>query len=247
MPAEEVIASVRNPAVVAAAKRHRARYRRAEGKALIEGPATLADAVQAGHQVREVFGVDDLARSMALEAGSVFHQVTDQVLQRVADTETPRGPVAVIDIPDPVIPADRRVLVAWGVSDPGNCGTLLRTAAAFGYGYVAGPESADSWSPKVLRSAAGGHFRTTVGQISAMADLGRREIIGTVPRGGQAAGLIAAHAAIVVGSEAHGLPPEVLERCDRLVSIPMPGGSESLNAAVAGAIVAYLGTMGTED
>jgi tRNA G18 (ribose-2'-O)-methylase SpoU len=51
----------------------------------------------------------------------------------------------------------------------------------------------------------------------------------------------------VVGSEAHGLPPEVLERCDRLVSIPMPGGSESLNAAVAGAIVAYLGTMGTED
>ena len=238
---------MRNPAVVAAAKLHRARYRRAEGKALIEGPATLADAVQAGHQVREVFGVDDLARSMALEAGSVFHQVTDQVLQRVADTETPRGPVAVIDIPDPVIPADRRVLVAWGVSDPGNCGTLLRTAAAFGYGYVAGPESADSWSPKVLRSAAGGHFRTTVGQISAMADLGRREIIGTVPRGGQAAGLIAAHAAIVVGSEAHGLPPEVLERCDRLVSIPMPGGSESLNAAVAGAIVAYLGTMGTED
>ena len=247
MSAEEVIASVKNPAVVAAARLHRVRHRRAEGKALLEGPATLADAVQAGHRVHEVFGLDDPARSMALEAGCVFHQVTDQVLQRVAGTETPRGPVAVIDIPQPVIPPDRRLLVAWGVSDPGNCGTLLRTAAAFGYGYVAGPEAADSWSPKVLRSAAGGHFRTTVGRVGAVVELGKREIVGTVPSGGQAASGLSAHAAIVVGSEAHGLPPEVLERCDRLVSIPMPGGSESLNAAVAGAIVAYLGTTGTED
>lgn len=247
MSAEEVVASVKNTAVVAAAKLHRARYRRATGRTLIEGPATLAEAVQAGHRVHEVFGLDEMARAMARDAGSVFHQVTGRVLQRVAGTETPRGPVAVIAIPDPVIPVDRPVLVAWGVSDPGNCGTLLRTAAAFGYGYVAGPESADSWSPKVLRSAAGGHFRTTVGQVVAVADLGRREIIGTVPSGGQAAGPISAHAAIVVGSEAHGLPPEVLERCDLLVSISMPGGSESLNAAVAGAIVAYLGTAGAED
>ncbi len=247
MSADEVIASVKNRAVVAAVKLHRARYRRAENKALIEGPTTLAEAVQTGHLVHEVFGSDDTARSLAREAGSVFHQVTDEVLQRVAGTETPRGPVAVIAIPEPVISAGRRLLVAWGVSDPGNCGTLLRTAAAFGYGYVAGPESADSWSPKVLRSAAGGHFRTTVGRIEAVADLGKREVVGTVPSGGRAAGRLSIHAAIVVGSEAHGLPPEVLESCDRLVSIPMPGGSESLNAAVAGAIVAYLGTMGAED
>jgi len=247
MSVEETISSVRNSAVVAAAGLHRARLRRVEGRTLVEGPSAVAEVIRAGPHVYEVFGVDDLARSLALKAGAVYRPVTEQVLRRLAGTETPRGPIAVIEIPQPVIPADLRLLVAWGVSDPGNCGTLLRTAAAFGYGYVAGPECADSWSPKVLRSAAGGHFRTTVGEISSLDDLGRRQLIGTVPAGGEPAGGVGSHAAIVVGGEAHGLPPELLEQCDRLVSIPMPGGTESLNAAVAGAIVAYLGAMGDED
>lgn len=247
MSAEGIISSVKNPAVVAAVRLHRVRHRRAEGRTLIEGPLAVAEAIRADPRVHEVFGIDDPARVLALEAGAVYRQVTETVLRRIAGTETPRGPIAVIEIPEPVVAADRRLLVAWGVSDPGNCGTLLRTAAAFGYGYVAGPACADSWSPKVLRSAAGGHFRTTVGEISSLGDLGRRQLIGTVPAGGEPAGRVASDAAIILGNEAHGLPSEVLEGCSRLVSIPMPGGTESLNAAVAGAIVAYLGAIESED
>jgi len=194
-----------------------------------------------------MFGIDDAARSLANGAGAVYHHVTEQVLGRVSGTESPRGPIAVIGLPESVIATDRRLLVAWGVSDPGNCGTLLRTAAAFGYGYVAGPESADSWSPKVLRSAVGGHFRTTVGEIASLGELGQREVVGTVPVGGEAAGRVGDRAAIIIGSEAHGLSPDVLDCCDRVLSIPMPGGVESLNAAVAGAIIAYLGAVGGGD
>ncbi len=165
MSAEEVITSVRNPAVVAAVKLRRARHRRGERRTLVEGPAAVAEAARAALGLVEVFGVDEAARLLTAKAGAIYRPVTEHVLSRLAGTESPRGPVAVIDIPEPVIPADRRLLVAWGVSDPGNCGTLLRTAAAFGYGFVTGPASADAWSPKVLRSAAGGHFRTTVGEV----------------------------------------------------------------------------------
>jgi TrmH family RNA methyltransferase len=241
MSVEETISSTKNPSVVAAVRLHRARHRRTESQTLVEGPDVVAEAIAAGAGVSEIFATSEEARTLAVASGAVFRLVTDHVLDRIAATENPRGPVAVVNIPESQIPPERRVLVAWAVSDPGNCGTLLRTAAAFGYGYVSGPGSADPWSPKVLRSAAGGHFHTSVGLISSVADLGERYVVGTVPRGGEAAGGVAAGTAIVVGSEAHGIPPEVVERCDRLVSVPMPGGVESLNAAVAGAIVAYLG------
>jgi len=246
MSVEETISSTKNPSVLAAVRLHRARHRRTESQTLIEGPDVVAEAIAAGAAVTAVFAASEEGRGLAGEAGAVYHLVTDSVLQRIAGTEHPRGPVAVVQIPESQVPLEGRVLVAWGVSDPGNCGTLLRTAAAFGYGYVSGPESADPWSPKVLRSAAGGHFHTSVGVISSITDLGEREVVGTVPGGGEAAGRVTPGAAIVIGSEAHGLPPDVVELCDRLVSVPMPGGVESLNAAVAGAIVAYLGVAGTQ-
>jgi len=244
MPSKGTISSVSNPAVMAAARLHHARHRRSEHRSLLEGPVLVAEAVRSGAGLSELFGVGVADEALAAEAGATFRAVTESVLRRLAGTETPRGPVAVLDIPAPVIAADRRLLVVWGVSDPGNCGTLLRTAAAFGCGFVAGPGSADPWSPKVLRSAAGGHFHTTVGEVATVAELGERELIGTIPTGGALVGLVGPKAAIIVGSEAHGLPAEVIASCDRLVSIQMPGGVESLNAAVAGAIVAYVGTHG---
>jgi TrmH family RNA methyltransferase len=247
MTAEDILTSTANPAVAAAVRLQRARHRREFGHTLIEGPSVVSEAFASGATISEVFGTSDAHHDLAADRGLRYRPVTDHVLSRIADTKHPRGPVAVLEIPQSSIPATGRLLVAWGIADPGNCGTLLRTAAAFGYGYVSGPGSADPWSPKTLRSAAGGHFRTTVGQIEELGDFGDRALIGTVVSGGAAAGPIGPSDAIVVGSEAHGLPADVVERCDRLVSLPMPGGTESLNAAVAGAIVAYLGAMGGGD
>jgi TrmH family RNA methyltransferase len=246
MPAAEPgsISSAKNPAVVAAARLHRSRHRRIEGETLVEGPQVVAEAIGSGAAIRRLFGLDEPeSHALAAAAGIALTGVTRSVLSRIAGTDSPRGPVAVVAIPDPVIATDRPLLITWGVSDPGNCGTLVRSAAAFGYGYASGPGSADVWSPKVVRSAAGGHFRAPIGVVDDLDAVSGFRLVGTVVDGGLEPGALRPGDALLVGSEAHGLPPEVTERCDRLVTIPMPGGAESLNAAVAGSIIAYLGAL----
>ena len=222
---------------------HRARARAASGHTLLEGRLLVAEALEAGVQFERVFATDPDAYpvEVARSAGVDFMLVTDRVMRRISTTESPQSPAAVIQIPGPVVSDDGHVIVSWGLGDPGNLGTLIRTAAAFGMGFVVGPGSADPWSPKVLRSAAGGHFRTSVGSVTGMAGLANRLLIATVARGGVPPARLEGgrDSALLVGDEARGLPEEVVTAADVKVTIPMPGGTESLNAAVAGAIVAY--------
>lgn len=238
------IVSPRNQAVLDAVRLHRRRGRIEAGSTLLEGPVLIGEALAHGVTVRSIFGRgdDDRGRALAAEAGIEYLAVSPGVLEKIATTDTPQSPVAVIAIPEGSVVSGGRVLLAWGVGDPGNCGTLIRTAAAFGYGYLAGPGAADTWSPKVLRAAAGGHFRTGVSEASDLhaARTGGRTLVATVASGGEPPGPLPADVAILVGSEPHGLPPEVVEAADIRVTIPMTPGAESLNAAVAGAIVAYL-------
>jgi TrmH family RNA methyltransferase len=241
----EIIRSPRNPRVGAALRLHRKRHRTAAGRALLEGPKLLAEAVGARVSIIEVFGLPDDAagQRLAERAEAEWIAVDPRVLARLATTEQPQSPVAVFAIPAPVIPGDGHLLVAWGVGDPGNVGTLIRTAAAFGMAYAGGPGTVDSWSPKVLRSAAGGHFRVPIGATDDPAGLraAGRSLVATVVSGGDPPETLAGSGsvALLVGEEASGLPAAVTAACDRKVTIPMPGGTESLNAAVAGAITAY--------
>jgi len=220
---------------------HRRRGRRAAGLALVEGPHGVAEAVDAAFSVVRVFHVpeDRAGREVAVRSGAEAVAVTPAVLARLSTTETPQSPVAMVAVPRVPLPDTGDVLVAWGVGDPGNVGTLIRTAAAFAMSFASGPGSADPWSPKVLRAAAGGHFHTIVAEIASLEELGDRRLVATVPVGGAAvSGLPDGPLGILVGDEAAGLPDEVIAAGVR-VTIPMPGGTESLNAAVAGAIVAY--------
>lgn len=239
--ASELISSTRNATVADAATLHRARRRKETGRTLLEGPSVVSEGIATGLTIHAVFVLEG-EESPAGWSGDV-HLVTRPVLERLAGTTTPRGPIAVATIPGPELPTDQPALVAWGVADPGNVGTMIRTAAAFGYGFVAGPDTADPWSPKVLRSGAGGHFHTTIGSIGDVAGLGDRTLVGTVARGGGPPGSVGPRDALLIGNEAHGLPSDVLKACDRLVTIPMSGPAESLNAAVAAGIAAYLGTV----
>ncbi|MBN2113778.1 MAG: RNA methyltransferase [Acidimicrobiia bacterium] len=227
-----------------AAALHDPRARAQTGRALLEGPHLLGEALAAGARIERIFArADDaISREAARRVGVDLVVVDERALRRLATTEHPQSPVAVFVIPDPPPVAAGDVLVAWGVGDPGNVGTLIRSAAAFGLGFAAGPGTADPWAPKVLRAAAGGHFRTGVTRLDTLDPLraGGRRLAATVARGGMPpAALPEMPLAILVGEEARGLPPEVVAGCDLAVTIPMPGGSESLNAAVAGAIVAY--------
>ncbi len=135
--------------------------------------------------------------------------------------------------------AERRpaALALWRVADPGNVGTLIRTADAFGAGIALSPGSADPTGPKALRASAGSLFRVPVGSFDEVD--GRR--IALVARGGQPlrAVELADPVVFVLGSEREGLPEDVLARCDDVATISTAGGAESLNVAAAGAIALY--------
>jgi RNA methyltransferase, TrmH family len=198
----------------------------------------VGDALAAGFPLRTVFTIEGDSADYGTARVVI---VAQPVLARVATTTTPQAPIAMATIPDPVIPQDGDLLVAWGVGDPGNVGTLIRTAAAFGFCFVHGPDTADPWSPKVVRAAAGASFRSPIGRARTVDDLraSGREIVASVSTGGNPPSRRSGAIALVVGSEAHGLPAEVLDAADVLVTIPMAAGSESLNAGVAGSILAY--------
>lgn len=241
----EPIRSPRNRAVVEAGRLHRARERKRLGLTLLEGPNLLDEALEAGISLRRVFALPDDPRR---EDWPNVTLVEERVMRRLAPTETPRGPVAVTDIPDWSRPAgDRHLLVLWRVSDPGNVGTIIRSAAAFGLGVAVSPECADPWSPKALRAGAGGHFRLpSLSRIEGLHPLSHHRLAATVVSGGEdPARLDDGPWAFLIGQEAHGLEPEMIQEAEKTVTIPMPGGTESLNVAAAATILAYAVTTGS--
>jgi TrmH family RNA methyltransferase len=234
----------RNKLVAEAASLHRARERRETGLTLLEGPHLLADALQSGVVPVRVFALADDADTANLAGHNQIDLVLvdEPALRRVAGTETPRGPVAVIQAPPTKPPSGAGMIVSWGVSDPGNVGTMIRTAAAFGWDFGHATGTADPWSPKVLRSGAGSHFWLTVAPVASLSDLESWGFttVATVVSGGRDPALLdSGRYALLVGAEATGLPPDVIEAASVELTIPMPGGTQSLNAAVAAAILTY--------
>lgn len=235
-----VITSPRNPRVAAAARLQRAAVRHETGLTLIEGPHILQEALATGQSLVEVFCLAEDEQTVALleGRGHVPVMVTRPVLDRLAPTESPRGPVGVMRIPPSV--TRRRDTLALEVADPGNAGTLIRAATAFGLDVFMAPGGVDAWSPKTIRAGAGAHFR---GRL--VADVAGCGHIATVVRGGVVPEKLGSILdperswAVWVGSEAHGLSEERRASAEVKVTIPMPGMTESLNAAVAGSIIAY--------
>lgn len=224
--------SARNPRVQAAARLHRSDERKRTGLTLLEGPHQVGEAIGAGIPLVEIF---------ALETDSAFSDLTrvsQAALARLSSTQTPQSPVAVMGIPEHALGPDRSVLVAWEISDPGNLGSMIRTGAAFGMD-VAVYGGADPWSPKTLRAAAGAHFHTSVVAIDDPFGLDALKVATVLEGGAVPESLPAGRLAILIGNEAHGLGVYEISKSDVLVTIPMPGNTESLNANAAAAIVCY--------
>lgn len=238
------VRSHKNRQVVEAARLHRARERRDRHQTLIEGPHLIEEALSAGVVPSTLFALEDdeATRSLASSRDIDLVLVDDAGLARVGGTNHPRGPVAVIEIPAPENFADDGVVVAWGVGDPGNVGTMIRTAAAFGWSFGFTQGTADPWSPKVLRAGAGAHFRTGLAPVESLGQLESLgfETLATVVSGGLALSAVAGGKhAVLIGDESSGLPEDVVTNATTRVSIPMPGGIESLNAAMAAGIIVY--------
>ena len=204
----------------------------------------LADAYAGEVPVEVVFALDSdsSTRDLVEEHGTELLLTDERGLKKVAGTDTPRGPVAVIRVPLDSKPTSSSILVSCGVSDPGNVGTLIRTARAFGWGFAYTEGTADPWSPKVLRAGAGAQFGTPVSSLEDLTELSALgyEAVATVPSGGvDPSRLEVARPAVLVGEEASGLDTETIDAANHVVTVPMPGGTESLNAAVAAGIVLY--------
>lgn len=239
-----MITSTSNPRVKDVRRLSRGRERRSRGLTLLEGPHLLEAAVGAGAELREIWvGEDDeVGADLAAGAGVDPTLASPHVLEAITTTETTRGPIAVLAIPPFSQLSSGSTVVLWNVRDPGNAGTLVRSAAAFGWRVAVGPESVDIWAPKVLRAGAGAHFSTEICRVDDIDELRRAGlvIVATTPRGGRHPDdLEPGPLALLIGNEPVGLPEGILAAADERVSIATSDSVESLNAAVAGSILMW--------
>jgi len=225
--------------------------RRDQRRFAFEGPTLLQEAVHAALAIDAIYVTDQAGAQPILREcagrGMPMYRLTDAEMRSISDVETPSGIVAVAPARqtalDVLFGAPGCVLVLAAVNDPGNAGTLVRAAEAFGArGVVFGAGGVAPYHPKVVRSAMGSLFRLSIA-VATPASLARAtrawDVTGLEPAGVPLVQLAwTDRTAIVVGSERHGLGAW-REACTRAAAIPMPGSAESLNAAVAGAIALY--------
>jgi TrmH family RNA methyltransferase len=182
--------------------------------------------------------------------GHAVREVNDSEFRSAAETESPQGALAIARVPErslePLVETSPlRILVLDAIQDPGNVGTLLRTAAALGaHATVALPGTVDVWNAKVVRSAMGTHFihpafHTTWNDLQAFLGSGGVRLWAADVRGEAAPPVPPARLALAVGNEAGGLSPHVAAAAERLVGLPISEGVESLNVAVAAGILLH--------
>jgi RNA methyltransferase, TrmH family len=232
--------------------------RDARGLAGIEGPKMLEEALRAGLRVATVFvaqGSERILRTIRLPRETEILEVSRAILDSALATETPQ-PLAALVAPfdwvwrDLLEPRDGRLpllLVLDGIQDPGNVGTILRSAEAFGAsGIVSLPGTVSAWNPKAVRASAGSVFRVPLVTESEKICLERlREagmrVLATTVRGAQPADRVdlAQPVALVFGNEGRGLSGDVIAKSDAAITIPCPGPVESLNAAMAATVLLY--------
>lgn len=248
------ISSRENPAFKAWRKLAQSgRERRKAGQTLLEGMHLLT-AWQARHGLpgmvlvgEQARGRPEIAAWLAAHPGAPVALLPDAMLAELADTETPAGILARVDLPAPgAAPApDRDSVLLDGIQDPGNLGTLLRSAAAAGFSQVLlAPDCVSPWSPKVLRAGQGAHFVLDIHENQDLpAFLGgyRGSSLATALDG--AVSLYQASwqgpVAWVFGSEGQGIRPATLARAQQRITIPMPGPVESLNVGAAAAVCLF--------
>ncbi|MEW5829851.1 MAG: RNA methyltransferase [Chloroflexota bacterium] len=232
----------------------RPKDRRAENAFVAEGVRLLEDALAADWPIRFVLYDETLGKRghelvERLKAkGHEVEEVVAALMKSISETETPQGILAILELPAQHLPLTNYqfIFIPDQIRDPGNLGTLLRTAAAAGVEAVlVPPETTDPFAPKVVRAGMGAHFRLPV------VPMGWEEI----RRFNESAKLMVVLAdmtgvpcwqadltrplALIVGGEAEGASAPARELATETVGIPMPGGIESLNAGVAGSVLMF--------
>lgn len=244
-----------------------------EGAIAIEGENLIREALRSELRIRTVFLRRELDRRgeperresamrmldrLGLAASIPVVELTPPVFDSTVETESPQGIAALVEPPNFTLSeilagskgTEPLLVITASLQDPGNLGTLVRSAEAFAAtGVIALPGTVSIWNAKALRASAGAAFRLPVLQersAAAFAAMAERQIpvYAAVPAGGDEAIPCSScdltrPAAILIGNEGSGLSAELLDQADARIAIPMPGPSESLNAAVAASILLY--------
>lgn len=239
-----IITSTDNPLVKRLRRLHEVRHRRTEGAFLVEGIRAIAAFLGRAWQPLELVLAEDLDLPPEWAAWTVTRASTT-VLARLSQASTPSGYLAVFALPPaPALDRSAGGLILHGIADPGNLGTLIRCAAAFAIKQVVVIGGSDPFAHKVVQASAGELVMIDLHRYEAEQGLemlaGGAPCCALVVRGGSdPRDLPQRPRWLVVGSEAHGLDEAALAACAERVTLPMPGGTESLNAAMAGAIACY--------
>ncbi len=256
----EIITSRNNPLCTHFRKLARSRaYREETGEFLCDSPKLLGEAVRWGVSIPALLYTEGVELSSACGQAARVAQVSESVMKAVSPMETPQGVVFSClcgkhDLPDRFLPdaqGRNRWLILDGVQDPGNVGTVLRTADAFGWRTALLPGCADLYNPKTVRAGMGVHFRSvvyrcTLDELTARLHPADLPLYGAALREDTAdvRTMDLSRCAVAVGSEGRGLSPAVLAACTQTIRIPMDERCESLNAAAAAAILLWEGARG---
>lgn len=246
----EVITSRANPLLTRVRRLNSRRaIRRAEGSFAAEGPKLLVEALRWGGELEAVIcGSGTVVPELPAQVRVV--EVEDGLLASIADTESPQGIVFIckgknLTVPDQL--AGNRYLLLDGVQDPGNVGTIWRTADAFGAdGLILCGGCADPWNPKTVRATMGAVFRLPVYECPLETAAERLSAAG-LPLYAAALRddtvdvreIPLESCAVAIGSEGRGVSRQALALCEKTIKIPMSPRCESLNAAVAASVVLW--------
>ncbi|HEX7103652.1 MAG TPA: RNA methyltransferase [Nitrolancea sp.] len=255
-PVGPALTSIHNPHVKFARSLAHRKVRHRERAFVVEGVRLFEDALNAGFRPLRLFfdpsRIDGslMQRIQALGAeDTLAHEVTPAVIAAIAETDSPQGIAAIFEFPDVPIMQDTEAslfVVADGIKDPGNLGTLLRSAAAAGtHAVFISPRTADPYAPKVVRAAMGAHFRLPIRPLDWDAPdpmlASCTQLLGAEAGEGIPYDAVdwRQPSAVILGSEATGISERAVSQLTGYVTIPMHGEVESLNAAVAGAVILF--------
>ncbi|MCY7068713.1 RNA methyltransferase [Streptococcus oralis] len=241
-----IITSKANSVVKNAKKLHQKKYRKSAY--LIEGWHLFEEAVQAGVTIEKIFALESYRDQLAAFPQTIW--VSEEILLDLADTQTPQGIVAVIQKEEVGLPNlhQGKYLFLEDVQDPGNVGTMIRTADAAGFtGVIVSDKSADIYSLKTLRSMQGSHFHLPIYRlpVATFVEEAKKSnlplLATTLSRDSKDYRELSSleNFVLVMGNEGQGISSVMAESADQLVHIGMKGRAESLNVAVAAGILMF--------
>jgi len=231
--------------------------RRADRAFVVEGPRAIEAALDRSAPLEAAFFATNADVAFAplaarlREAGVAIEHLKEGVLERLGSTVTPQPVLAIAPMPAPspdVLASDGLVVVGVALADPGNAGTLLRSAEASGAAAILLSDgSVDAYNPKVVRASAGAIFGipvlegwSAVEALDVLGQQGRQRLAADARTGTRYDEVdFTVATAVVLGNEAHGLPSDLDAHLDGRVTVPMYGAAESLNVAMAGVVLCF--------